>query len=85
MGQLISSGDTEVTIVHKFAADPPPGWKVHGYVRFHVNGGERMRDLVRKINEYRSPSHQITTLKDSAGNPVPTDTKIPLGRIIYYV
>ena len=85
MGQLISSGDTEVTIVHKFSKDPPSGWREYGHVRFHVKGGDRMRDLVHKMNEYRSPSHQIETLKDNIGNLVPPDTKIPPGKVMYYV
>jgi hypothetical protein len=85
MGQIVSSDETVVTIKHTFAEYPPRGWKMHGHVKFHIKSGERVRDLIEKMNSYRSPSSAITSLLDFDGSELPRDTKIPSGNVVYYV
>jgi hypothetical protein len=85
MGQHISSGDTTVTIIHKFSSYPPPGWERNGSLRFHTNSGEKVSDLIHKINEYRSPFNRIGSFKYDNGDQVPPDTIIPNGNVVYYV
>ena len=82
MGQSTS---TEVSILHKVAPSPPSGWKRNGNVTFHVHRGETVAELLSKINEYRSPGHQIHTLYNASGGTVSLDTRIYEDVVTYYI
>lgn len=85
MGQSSSSQYSVVNITHKYADPPPSGWRLYGTVRFHVKRGEKVRDLIDKINEYRSPHNKIDSVRDSYRNIVPKTEVINDREVIYFV
>jgi hypothetical protein len=80
-----NSESIRVEIKHAFEEYAPPGWKQYGSVNFHVNKGERVYDLIQKMNRFRSPAHEIKNLLDDSGYPVENSQKITHQKSVFYV
>lgn len=91
MGQSSSTGGQHdqafpsitITILHQFSPFPPKGFQRNGNIHFSVSPTETVEDLLRNINEYRSPSNALTSLLNEKGEPYPPSTELRTSRVYY--
>jgi hypothetical protein len=88
MGQTSSTRDHSVpsitiTILHQFSPFPPKGFQRNGSIHFSVSPDETIEDLLRNINEYRSPSNALTSLLNEKGESYPSSTELRVSKVYY--